>query len=84
MQTAEPPEQTSGERLRAWREEAGKTQTECAKVVGVSQGAWADWEADRRQPQVSIAFAIEDLTKGAVPARVFAKPRSVSSDPEAA
>lgn len=80
----EPAEMTSGERLRAWREVASKTQRACADAVGVSQGAWADWEADRRQPQVSTAFAIEELTKGEVPARIFAKPRHATPDGEAA
>jgi len=61
--------------LRAWRESAGKTQTECAAAIGVSQPAWADWEADRRSPHTTHAFAIDDLTEGTVSARVFAESR---------
>lgn len=67
-----PDHATPGAALRAWRESAGKTQTECAASIGVSQPAWADWEADRRSPHTTHAFAIEDLTQGVVSARVFA------------
>ncbi len=62
-----------GQRLRAWREAAQKTQTECAAELGVGQPTWSEWEAGTRVPRTSHAFAIEKFTRGKVPARTFAE-----------
>ena len=61
-----------GDRLREWREAAGKTQKECADAVGVRQGTWCEYEKGRRVPRTSHAFAIETLTEGKITAREIA------------
>jgi len=68
-----------GERLRAWREAAGKSQKECAEAIGVRQPTWSEWEAGTRTPSVTHSFAIEAFSGGKVKAKVFAKQK-----PEAA
>lgn len=39
-----------GPRIKAFREEMGLTQQECAESAGMSQSMWADIEADRGNP----------------------------------
>lgn len=43
--------QTFGERLRAARDEAGLTQEETARRVGVTLRAYAAWELGRNEPR---------------------------------
>lgn len=71
-----------GKRLAAWRkEQPGEgdkplTQSEAAKRIGATQGAWGAWEKGRKAPDAFFANAIDDLTRGSVPARGWAFPRS--------
>jgi hypothetical protein len=44
--------------------------------VGATQGAWASWERGSRAPDAFFANAIDDLSRGIVPARGWAFPRS--------
>lgn len=67
-----------GKRLRAWREKAGRTQTDCAVAIGVTQSAWAEWESGARTPREASLLDIERLTDGAVPVSTFDKPRRVA------
>lgn len=53
--------------MRRWRESKGITGKAAAKLAGVSQPAWSDWEAGKRIPRVDMAVRIADLTRGAVP-----------------
>lgn len=63
-----------GERLAAWRNKKGWTQTEAAKRLQVTQSAWSEWERGRKQPSLDLAFEIERFTSGAVKARMWAQP----------
>lgn len=56
----------AGELLAEWRKGAKKTQEDCAKIVGVQQGAWCAWETGGRSPQIKYAIRIERLTDGRV------------------
>lgn len=38
----------NGPALRAIRQAMGRTVTDCANEVGVTQGTWSNWEAGRR------------------------------------
>lgn len=70
--------------LRAWREAAGLSQSECARRVNVAQSAWNTWEHGVREPQIRFAVAIEELTSGAVPVRAWlARPPSSPAAPAA-
>lgn len=59
-------EQTTGERLRAWREEQGLSQAKAAETMGTKQRTWADWEYGRLVPDVDFADRIEQITKGRI------------------
>lgn len=67
-----------GKQLRAWRVEHNVTQTAAAKAVGVRQGSWCEWESGNRRPSVHHAVRIEALTKGALPAAIWAKAPSAT------
>ena len=54
--------------LRAWREKAGFTQGHCAKKVGSTRQAWADWERGARVPNKSFMPKVLKLTDGKVTA----------------
>ena len=56
---------TAGERLKQWR--GGRTQAEAAAVLGVSQAALSDYEADKKTPDVVRARQIAAKTRGKVP-----------------
>lgn len=47
-----------GQRLRELREQSGLSQTELAKVVGVSRNAVSQWEADVTQPSTRRLSAV--------------------------
>lgn len=70
-----------GRKLAAWRKsQAGAnnkplSQTEAARRIGATQGAWGAWETGRKAPDAVFANAIDDLTRGVVPARGWAFPR---------
>lgn len=60
-------EKSTGERLRAWRDEqVALSQAKAAKAVGTKQRTWADWEYGRLVPDVDFAERIEQLTKGRI------------------
>jgi transcriptional regulator with XRE-family HTH domain len=63
---------SAAERLKLWREASGLSQVECASRIGGGQPAWSEWEAGTKVPRVDKCFAIEKLTKGAVPASAWA------------
>ena len=78
---------TQGRKLAEWRKaqpgEGDKhlTQLAAAKRIGATQGAWGAWEKGRKAPEMHFANAIDDLTRGAVPARgwAFPRPRTVEA-----
>ncbi len=57
---------------RAWRDAQKKTQTEVAALFAVSQSTLSDWESNRKEPSLELAFRYESFTEGAVPARAWA------------
>ena len=63
---------TPGERLKAWREEQGLSQTDAGAKVGVTQPTWSDWEADKKVPHIHSAIKIAKLTKGKCPIEMWA------------
>lgn len=57
--------------LRKWRLSAGKSQVECAAIVGVSRQTWIEWEKGRNVPKARSIAAIYRLTSGNVSAAEF-------------
>lgn len=53
--------------LKTWREVEDLTQGEAAKLLGVSQPSWSDYEQGRKIPRTVLAVKIAILTKGFVP-----------------
>ena len=53
------------------------TQEGAAKLIGVSQTAWHDWEHGEKVPHLEQALKLAELTSGAVPVKSWAgvKPR---------
>lgn len=58
-----------GKKLAAWRKKKGLTQVAAAKLVGATQTAWSEWEADKKSPRVEHAFELQRVTGGAVKAQ---------------
>lgn len=52
-------------KLKAWRVQQGISQAKAAKLVGVKQPTWCNWEVDML-PNLLHAEAIERETGGAV------------------
>ena len=48
-------------KLRAAREQSGKTQAQVAKEAGVSEQAYQRYEYDKRKPGVRTAIRIADV-----------------------
>lgn len=71
-----------GRKLAEWRKrqpgdgDKPLTQQGAARRIGATQGAWGAWEKGRKEPGAHFANAIDDLTRGAVPARGWAFPRT--------
>ena len=61
-----------GESLREWRKGQGLTQTDAAKLIGVNQATWCEYEQDKKVPSAPVLFGIEKVTRGVVPARNWA------------
>ena len=72
---------TPGQKLAKWRSTRKLSQQAAGKqlVPPVTQAAWSEWEADKAEPTLESAFAIETLTKGSVKARDWAKKPSVAA-----
>lgn len=51
------------EKLRAWREARGLSQTQAAALVDVWQGSWSAWESGRKRPSIEQLLALEALTR---------------------
>lgn len=66
----------TGERLRAWREGQGLTQTEAAKRIHATQSAWTAWESGRKAPDLHFAHQLETLTRRKIRTEEWAVPRS--------
>ena len=54
------------EKLKAWRAAKKLSQLAAAKLIGVSQPTWWDWEQARKTPIVEHRGAIARVTRGAV------------------
>lgn len=63
--------------LRAWREQKNLTQEDVAKLVGVDQATWSNWENNKRRPGLDSALEIEKLT--GIPANAWVKKQSAES-----
>jgi transcriptional regulator with XRE-family HTH domain len=68
-------EETTGARLRAWREKIPRSQTSCAAEAKTSQSTWASWERDEAIPEVDYCETIERMTDGYVRVADWAKAR---------
>lgn len=62
-------EKTIGERLRALR--GSRSQQEVADAIGISQSAYANYEADLRIPRDNIKVRIADYYKRSVATLFF-------------
>ena len=69
------------ELLKAWRERNGLTQSALAERVCVRQPTLSEYEKGRRTPGVEIAFRIERVTEGAVPAVAWTEAAEPSPTP---
>ncbi len=65
--------------LQEWRTKSGKSQTECAKAVDVSQPTWSEWENGGATPQGRYMAKILVLTDGFVSVASWADPADESS-----
>lgn len=66
--------------LERWRERAKLSQTDAAKLIGIDLARYNAIEHSRIRPGLDWAVRIEEATKGAVPAEVWAKdPRALAS-----
>jgi transcriptional regulator with XRE-family HTH domain len=54
--------------LVEWRRDESVSQAQAAKRFGVSQPSYREWEHDT-VPELTRAFAIEQITHGKVPAK---------------
>jgi DNA-binding XRE family transcriptional regulator len=52
--------------LIAWRRERNLSQDAAAERMGVAQATWAQWETERKEPELGSAVAIQALTGGRV------------------
>jgi len=59
--------QLNGPALREIRKAKGRTVTDCAQEIGVTQGTWSNWEAGRRRAaghhvqRITQILLIEDV-----------------------
>jgi transcriptional regulator with XRE-family HTH domain len=51
-----------GHRIKRFREDAGMTQTELARAVGVSRGLVGQWESHRKKPGREILRRLAEAT----------------------
>lgn len=51
----------NGPALRAIRQKTGRTVTDCAQEVGVTQGTWSNWEAGRRRAGANHVQRITEI-----------------------
>lgn len=65
------PQNIDMQKLTRWLKKANISQAALARAVGVERETVRLWLAGTRIPQLRHAFAIEDLTSGAVSARDF-------------
>lgn len=59
----------SREKLKQFLADRGLQQQDLATDLGVSQGCVSDLVRGRRNPSGELAFRIESMTRGEVPAR---------------
>lgn len=57
---------TMGERIAATREKAGKTPSEIAKAIGITQSAIAQWETDETKPSLANLLKFVEATGGSL------------------
>lgn len=57
--------------LRRWRDAESFSQGAAAKRLEVTQYSISIWETGVRQPTVDLAFKLEEVSGGAVPARAW-------------
>lgn len=60
--------------LKKYRQDAAILQEDFAKLVGVSQGAISKIECGETKPSLDLAFTIQRVTNGAVPAESWIAP----------
>jgi len=77
-QRSDGPPQFDGAALKRCREESGLTQTELARLIGVTRGAVAQWESGTREPSFGNAVALAAAL--AVDMQVFVPKPSVETD----
>jgi transcriptional regulator with XRE-family HTH domain len=53
-------------KLREWRASRSLSQTEAARLLGVTQSSWSAWETGRKRPELEAVVALERVTKRAV------------------
>ena len=58
--------------LTKYRKEAGVSQRAFAELIGVDQSLISRWEAGANSPTLPVAFKIEAVTGGKVPAASWA------------
>ena len=61
--------------LRAWRTGLRLTQAQAARMLGVSQAAWCDWEKAKKAPDIASGVRIESLT--GIPVKAWVHPSTV-------
>jgi hypothetical protein len=66
--------------LSDWIDSTGRTRKDVAIQLKVAPGHLDQLCASRRRPDIDLAFRIEDLTDGAVPARFWTSVSAHSSD----
>ncbi len=63
------------ERLKSWRKKSGLSQEGLAELVGCSQQAISNIENGERAPWLALAFDLERVSDGQVPARMWPPPK---------
>jgi DNA-binding XRE family transcriptional regulator len=59
--------------LREWRKTDGRTQGQCARLLGVRQPTWSAYESGKKTPRTKLALKLAKLTGGAVPIEAWGK-----------
>jgi len=62
--------------LLTWRKSAKLSQEAAAKLVGVSQVTWSEWERGEATPTITHALRIEEITEGSITIRSWAEPKT--------
>ena len=75
--------QTTGQKLRAWRREAGWSGVEMARRLGVSWATLHRWELGLAAPDAAHRLDVERVTGGAFGFRVWEPPASGPAEPPA-